>query len=68
MRMFLLTILALFIGFVMGMMISEVIGIAGFVGFGRVIGIKYLPVYTAIAFAVIANLVDARLRHKSGKA
>lgn len=68
MRNFILTVLTLIIGFVIGMMLSEVIGVVGVLGFGRVVGIKYLPVYTAIALAIIANLIDARSRHKSGKA
>ncbi len=68
MRNLILTVLTLTIGFVIGMMLSEGIGIVGVLGFGRVVGIKYLPVYTAIALAVIANLLDSRSRRKSGQA
>jgi hypothetical protein len=63
-----ITILALFIGFLIGLQLSEWIGIVGVLGFGRVVGIKYLPIYTAIALAVLANLVDALVQRNSGKA
>lgn len=63
-----LTILPLIIGFVIGIMLSEFIGIIGMVGFGRAVGIKYLPVYTAIALAILTNLVAGLLKSKSGKA
>jgi cation transporter-like permease len=62
------TILALIIGFAIGIMLSEFIGIIGILGFGRVIGIKYLSFYTAIALAILANLVAGLLKRKSGKA
>lgn len=62
-----LTILALIIGFAIGIMLSEFIGIIGILGFGRAVGIKYLPVYTAIISAILANLVDRSLRNKSKK-
>jgi hypothetical protein len=68
MRFFAITVIALIAGFLIGITLSEIIGIVGFLGFGRVIGIKYLPVYTAIAFAILANFVDRTLRSKSGKA
>jgi hypothetical protein len=63
-----LTILALIIGFAIGIVLSEFIGIIGILGFGRVVGIKYLPVYTAIALSILVNLTDAFIRRKSGKA
>jgi hypothetical protein len=68
MRFFAITLIALIVGFFIGLTLSEVIGIVGFLGFGRVIRIKYLPVYTAIALAILANFVDRSLRSKSGKA
>ena len=63
-----LTILALIIGFAIGIVLSEFIGIIGVLGLGRVVGIKYLPVYTAIALAILVHLTDAFIRRKSGKA
>ncbi len=57
-RIFVITILALIAGFVIGMVLSEVIGIVGFLKYHQAVGIKYLPVYTAIALAVIVNLAD----------
>ena len=68
MRMFVITLVALLIGFLIGIKLSEFIGIIGVLGFGRVMGVKYLAVYTAILLAILANLVDRSLRRKSGKA
>jgi hypothetical protein len=67
MRNIVITVLALIIGFLIGITLSEVIGIVGVLGFGRAVGIKYLPVYTAIVSAILANLVDRSLRNKSKK-
>ena len=67
-RNLLVTVFALIAGFAIGMMLSEVIGIVGMLGFGRVVGIKYLPVYLAIVSAIVANLVEAFVRHKSKRA
>jgi len=67
MRNIVITVLALIIGFLIGITLSEVIGIVGILGFGRAVGIKYLPVYTAIISAILANLVDRSLRNKSKK-
>ena len=49
-------------GFVAGIVLSEIIGIAGFVLTGRAVGIKYLPIYLALAFAVATPVVRARIR------
>ena len=49
-------------GFVAGIVLSEIIGIAGFVLTGRAVGIRYLPIYLALAFAVAAPVVRARIR------
>jgi hypothetical protein len=68
MRIFVITLIALAVGFLVGLKLSEWIGIVGVLGFGRVVGIKYLPVYTAILFALLANLADRTLRKTSGKA
>ena len=68
MRTIVVTVLALVLGFVLGIILSEVIGIVGVVAFKRVIGIKYLPFYTAIALTILVNLIDAFIRRKSRKA
>lgn len=68
MRTIVITVFALLIGFLIGLKLSEWIGIVGVLGFGRVVGIKYLPVYTAIALAILANLADTLVQRKSGKA
>jgi len=49
-------------GFLAGLVLSEIIGVAGFVLVHRAVGIKYLPIYLAIAFAVAAPVVRARIR------
>ena len=67
-RTYLITVFALIAGFALGMMLSEVIGIVGMLGFGRAVGIKYLPVYFAIVSAIVANLVEAFVLRKSKRA
>jgi hypothetical protein len=64
-RILLITMLALIAGFVIGIKLSEIIGIVGVLGFSRAVGIKYLPIYLAIVTAMGANLVDASMRGKS---
>ena len=66
-RILLITVFALIAGFVLGIVLSEVIGIVGVLGFGRVVGIKYLPIYLAGLSAIAANLFDAYARRKSKK-
>lgn len=68
MRTIAITVLALILGFAIGIILSEVIGIVGVLAFNRVIGIKYLPFYTSIALMILANLTDAFIRRKSRKA
>lgn len=68
MRIFVITLIALMVGFLIGLKLSEWIGIVGVLGFGRAVGIKYLPVYSAVITALLANLVYVALRRKSGKA
>jgi Family of unknown function (DUF5957) len=55
-------VIGLIIGFVAGIVLSEIIGIVGFVLTGRAVGIKYLSIYLALAFAVAAPWVRARIR------
>lgn len=65
MRTILITVFALIIGFAIGIKLSAFIGIVGVLGFGRAVGIKYLPIYLAIISAIVANLADASARRKS---
>jgi hypothetical protein len=55
-------VVGLITGFLAGILLSEIIGIAGFVLTRRAIGVKYLPIYLAIAFAVAAPVARARIR------
>jgi hypothetical protein len=48
-------------GFLLGILLSEIIGIVGFVLTRRPVGIRYLPIYLAIGFAVAAPVVRARI-------
>ena len=48
-----------------GLMLSEIIGIVGYLVFDSAVGIKFLPIYLAILFAVVAPAVDARFRRRS---
>jgi hypothetical protein len=64
-RILLITVFALIAGFVIGIKLSEAIGIVGVLGFGRAVGIKYLPIYLAIVAAIVTNLLDASARRKS---
>ncbi len=66
-RTLLITLLALIGGFAVGVLLSEVIGIVGVLGFGRVVGIKYLPIYLAMVFAIVANLLGAAASRTSKK-
>jgi len=48
-----------------GLMLSEIIGIVGYLAFDSAVGIKFLPIYLAILFAVVAPIVDMRFRRGS---
>jgi Family of unknown function (DUF5957) len=48
-----------------GLMLSEIIGIVGYLVFDSAVGIKFLPIYLAILSAVVAPAVDARFRRRS---
>lgn len=51
-------------GLVAGLVLSEVIGIAGFVLAHRAVGVRFLPLYLAAAFAVLAPLGVAALHRR----
>jgi hypothetical protein len=57
-----ITVLALIGGFFAGIVLSEVIGIAGFLLFDSVVGFKFLPLVSALAAAVAAVAGNRRAR------
>ena len=54
-------VVGLIAGFVAGIGLSEMIAIIGFVLTRHAVGIKYLPIYLAIASAVAAPMIRARI-------
>ena len=57
------TLAALVCGFIAGIVLSEVIGIVGFLVFHRAVGIRFLPVYLGVISAVVvlaAGLLSRR--------
>ena len=65
MRTLAVTVSALIVGLLAGLVLSEVIGIVGFLVFDRFVGIRFLPVLLAIACAVAAPIVHRRVQHRS---
>jgi hypothetical protein len=61
------TALAAIGGLAAGLVLSEIIGIIGVLVFGTAAGIKFLPVYLAIACAVAAPVLYRRSRHRPGQ-
>jgi hypothetical protein len=53
-------ILAAIGGFVVGMVLSEWIGIIGFLVTGEAMGIRYLPIFLAVMAGMIAIVVQLR--------
>jgi len=60
-----MTVLAIIGGLLAGLLLSEIIGIIGMLAFGAAAGIKFLPVYLAIAAAIAAPVLYRRSRHRS---
>lgn len=58
-------VLATMGGLLAGLLLSEIIGIIGMLVFGTAVGLKFLPVYLAIAGAVAAPLLYRRSRRRS---
>ena len=58
--------LALVGGFLGGIVLSAIIGIAGVLLFDRAIGVRFLPLYLAAACAGAAPVVDALVRCRAG--
>jgi hypothetical protein len=59
------TILGIIGGFVAGLVLSDLIGIVGMLVFGTAAGLKFLPVYLALAGAVAAPLLHRRYRRRT---
>jgi hypothetical protein len=58
------TVLAVVGGLAAGLVLSEIIGIIGVLVFGTAAGVKFLPVYLAIACAVAAPVLYRRSRQR----
>jgi len=58
-------VVALIGGLLAGLLLSEIIGIIGMLVFGTAAGIRFLPVYLAVAGAVAAPLLYRRSRRRS---
>lgn len=65
MRVLIALVIGLAGGFLLGLVLSQVIAIAGLLLFDQLVGIKFLPIYLAVAGAVIAPLVEARIRRRA---
>ncbi len=53
-------VLALIAGFCLGMVLSQIIGITGLLLFDRAIGIKFLPIYSAVICGLVIPIVLRR--------
>jgi Family of unknown function (DUF5957) len=49
-------------GFLAGLVLSEVVGVIGYVASGDAVGIKYLSLFLAVAGAIIVPVIAARRR------
>jgi hypothetical protein len=66
MRAVVVAVVALIGGFMAGIVLSEVIGVVGLLVFEDVVGIKFLPVVTALVAAAAAVVVNLRAQRRSG--
>ena len=66
MRAVVVAVVALVGGFLAGIVLSEVIGVVGLLVFEDVVGIKFLPVVTALVAAAAAVVVSLRAQRRSG--
>jgi fructose-specific phosphotransferase system IIC component len=62
MRTVVVTVLGLIGGFLAGIVVSEIIGIIGFLLFDSVIGFRFLPVISALVAGVAAVVINRRAR------
>ena len=65
MRTLTVTLVALIGGFLAGIVLSELIGITGFLLFDRAVGLRFLPIYLAVACAGAALVVDLLPRRRA---
>ena len=65
MRSIVVVALALIGGFFAGIVLSEVIGIGGFLLFDRAVGIRFLPLYLAFVCAGAALILESLARRRS---
>ena len=65
MRTGVLVIIGLFAGFLAGIMLSGLIGLASMLLFDDVIGLRFLPIYLAIIGGIVAPFAARQLRHDS---
>lgn len=66
MRTVVVTVLALIGGFLAGIVLSEIIGVVGLLVFEEVVGVRFLPVVTALVAAVAAVILTLRARRAPG--
>ena len=62
MRMLIAVLLGLGGGFLAGIVISQIVGIVGMLVFHQAVGVKFLPIYTAIIGAIGAPLLAGRFK------
>jgi hypothetical protein len=65
MRTVITTVLALIGGLFAGIVVSEIIGIIGFLLFDSITGFRFLPVISAVVAAGAAVIVNTRVRRRS---
>jgi hypothetical protein len=65
MRIVVAIVLGIFGGFLTGIVLSQVIGIVGFLLFDWVVGVKYLSIYTAILGAIVAPILATRMQQRA---
>jgi hypothetical protein len=58
-------LVAVVCGFIAGILLSEVIGIVGYLAFHTLVGIKFLPVYLAAASGALALILLLRSRRRA---
>lgn len=59
------TLVALVCGFIGGIVLSEWLGIVGVMVFHQAIGIKFLPVYVALASGAVTLTVNLMVRRRA---
>lgn len=66
MRTILITLLAISVGFLAGLFLSEVMGVISVLVFKQPFGIKYLPIYLAVISGAVALWVELTRRSRAG--